>query len=400
MAVSSDIFFLASVLYRRTIDALSTTAMKQSILSLIFASVTLVECAHSLHAEDDAKTLHLICTAVNAETADKKREGNDFNFSANQIMKVFLENKADYYSFIEAYPLLGVNANRSSIIETLNMVKNKVSKNDFVIFYLDSHGETDSKEGWSALMPHSENLKGKELKTLLGKFPCQVLCIIETCTSGGFAHTHKDDVPLPDNVTAICCCKADQIAANQLDIACMEALHGWADFHDQKEVNLHQLVKYVRIRYKQSFENRKGDRKNNAVIVRSKDFPAIPLTKTSTKRIAFVDNNHWFSGIIIKEDDKGYQIEADGFDSTHPRSEWFKTNYVAKDQVVFPDNEMPATIEINGKKRVAKVTGIQSEKCSVTLLERGRSFLIEKKNIIFPAFAYPKASKEYAKCDS
>lgn len=374
--------------------------MYKYILSLILAIVTLVEFDHSCHAADDAKTLHLICTSVDAETVDKKRDGNDFNFSANQIMKVFLENKANYFSSIQTYPLLGENANRSSIIDTLNKVRNNVSRNDLVIFYLDSHGETDSKEGWSALMPHSENLKGKELKALLGKFPCQVLCLIETCTSGGFAHTHKNDVPLPDNVTAICCCKANQIAANQLDIACMEALHGWADFHDQKEVNLHQLVKYVRIRYKQSFSKREEDRKNNAVIVKSKDFPTIPLTRSSAKRIAFVDKNHWFSGIIIKEDDKEYQIEADGFDSTHPRSEWFKKNHVAKDQVVFPDNEMPATIEINGKKMVAKVTGMQSEKYTVTLLERGQSFLIEKKKVTFPAFAYPKASKEFEKSES
>jgi Caspase domain len=365
------------------------------ILTLFIGLVAFVESTNSLIAADNNKRLYLICTSVDAETANKKRRGNDFNFSANQFLKVFLENKSDYFSSIETYPLLGANANRSSIVETLNTIKSKASKNDFVVFYLDSHGETDSKEGWSALMPNSEDLRGKELKMLLGRFPCQVLCLIETCTSGGFAHTHKDDIPLPENVTAICCCKENQVASNQLDIACMEALHGWADFHDQKEVNLHQLVKYVRIRYNQSFANRKGDNKNNAVIVKSKEFPAIPLTKTSANRIAFVDQNHWFSGIYIKQYNKGYHVEAEGYDSTHTNSEWFEKNCIAKDKVVFPDLEIPVSVNLNGKTAPAKITEIRPKSYVVSLINTGKTMEVEKDRIQFPPFVYPKASKEY-----
>jgi hypothetical protein len=175
----------------------------------------------------------------------------------------------------------------------------------------------------------------------------------------------------------------------------MEALHGWADFHDKKEVNLHQLVKYLRIRYKQSFSKCNGDNRNNAVIVRSKDFPPIPLTKISTKRIAFIDQNHWFAGIFIGEDDKGYHIEADGFDSTHPRSEWFKKNYVTKDKVVFPDNEIPVYIKLDNRTEVAKITEIKPESYVVCIIRTGKSIVVKKDRIEFPPFVYPKASKEY-----
>ena len=51
------------------------------------------------------------------------------------------------------------------------------------------------------------------------KLPCQAVVFIETCTSGGFASAHKNDPPLPANVTALCACSAKQAVDNQLDMA-------------------------------------------------------------------------------------------------------------------------------------------------------------------------------------
>src|SRR6185436_2955118 len=95
------------------------------------------------------------------------------------------------------------------------------------------HGETDHKEGWEVDTCDGKTLTGRDVKERLVRLPCQVICMLETCGSGGFARDHKDDVPLPPNVTALCACRPRQETENQLDIALGEALRGRADFnHD------------------------------------------------------------------------------------------------------------------------------------------------------------------------
>jgi len=119
----------------------------------------------------------------------------------------FLLNKADFQ--MENIELLSdQDASKYNIINTLTTFANKIAVNDLFVFYYTGHGfqttdqypidETDSQDEW--IMPYdsdpyslSLDISDEELKSYLDLIKSnQILCIFDTCYSGGMFNGIND----------------------------------------------------------------------------------------------------------------------------------------------------------------------------------------------------------------
>src|SRR5262249_12091426 len=89
------------------------------------------------------------------------------------------------------------------VMDGLAWLRKNTTKKDLVVLYLTCHGGVDPNEGWGVETADGRSLWGHEIKVELGTLPCHVLVLLETCASGGFARPHKNDPPVPPNVTAL-----------------------------------------------------------------------------------------------------------------------------------------------------------------------------------------------------
>src|SRR5262249_30964578 len=158
---------------------------------------------------------------------------------------------------------------------------------------------------------------GREIKTELGKLPCQVIIMIETCTSGGFAQPHKHDPPVPGNVTALCACSGKQTTDNHLDMALAEGLYGRADFNGNGVVELDELIRYIELRYQEWWPDpKKREAHETPVLLKAKTMPgSLPLTNVSADLVAVVHNGTWYSALQEKHSGDKYQVHCLGWAS-------------------------------------------------------------------------------------
>src|SRR5262249_21294716 len=143
---------------------------------------------------------------------------------------------------IQSRLVLGVKATDGGVMDGLGWLRKSTTRNDLVVMYVGCHGSTDPEQGWVVQTADGKQLWGHEIKAQLAGLPCQVLLLIETCTSGGFTRPHRNDRPVPANVTALCACSGRQTTDNQLDMAVAEALNARADFNKDGVVDLDELI--------------------------------------------------------------------------------------------------------------------------------------------------------------
>ena len=265
-----------------------------------------------------------------------------------EFEKVFQEQAKSFYRQEHPRQLLGKGATHQAIMDQFAWLKSQVTAKDMVVLYYTSHGGTDPEKGWSAETADGQILWGFEVKRELAKLPCHVLVFLETCGSGGFDQPHKDDPPLPANVTAICACKDNQASSNELDIASLEALWGRADFNRDGTVDLDELTRYVDARYKAMFPqpNQEGQLLR-PVIVKGKSMPGtLKLTTVSPKLGAVMHNGYLYGALVNDRDGDKYRVHILGFNN-QPGT-YFVTSLATRDCVCLPSEGPPLEVEQNG----------------------------------------------------
>jgi len=222
------------------------------------------------------------------------------------------------------------------------------------------------------------------VKEILGAMPCQVLALIETCGSGGFARDHKNDIPLPDNVTVITCCRARQSATNELDIAAVEALRGRADFNKDGVVMMNELTRYVRLRFDATFEKDGVE----CVIVQSKLPTETALTRVPDNLVAIAKDGSWHSGVLLGERKGNYRVQPDGWNPI-PKGGWFLTNQVTRDEIVLPGEPKPLVVEQNGSWYCAKLVAMEGTNFKVKYVGYDEEETVTPDRVKYPIFIEP-----------
>jgi hypothetical protein len=315
-----------------------------------------------------------------------------FNWCPEEVEKVFREQGQAFYRGFHPRLVLGKQATHAGAMDGLAWLRKNVTADDLVVVYVGSHGFTDPDQGWGVGTADGKTLWGHEIKAELAKLPCQVLILIETCTSGGFAQRHKDDPPVPGNVTALCACSGRQSTDNQLDIAAAEALYGRADFNGDGVVDVDELIRYVRLRYREWWPNpKKDDGHETPVIVKAKGMPgSLPLTNVSPRLAAVAHDGALWSALLEKQEGDRYQVHLLGWNSKP--GPYFLTSAVTRDLICLPADGRPLLVEQNGVWYPARLLGKEGANYKVHYLGYNEDEVVTKGRIRYPFVGRPEAT--------
>jgi hypothetical protein len=273
-----------------------------------------------------------------------------------EFEKVFREQANGFYRNMYPRQILGSRATHAEILGGIGWLKSAAQKQDMVVIYLTCHGGTDPIEGWGVGTADGQTLWGRELKQQLAQLPCHALVFIETCGSGGFAHPHPHDPPVPANVTAVCACSGQQKASNELDIAALEALWGRADFSRDGVVELDEMLEYIERRYRKMFPAA-GQNKvdvNRSVMVKARTVPgSLKLTKVSPQLGAIVHDGQLFAALVTGQQSNRFNVHVIGFNNQP--GEYFITSAARRDSVCLPSEGAPMEVEQNGTWYPARI---------------------------------------------
>lgn len=333
-------------------------------------------------------TLHVFAVAVNQAGVGKK-DGtiDEYNWCASQFVAAFQNNSDELFASSSTAVMKGSEATKPALMGHLRTLARQARAKDLVVMYIGMHGGTDPKEGWVTSLADENTITGKEVKELLGQIPCQVVCVVETCGSGGFARDHKEDVPLPPNVTALCACRAKKTATNEMSIAFIEAINGRADLNADGLVQLPEIARYVRLRYQSTFA-KNGD---ECVVVMAREPDERPLIKVNPRAVAVCHDGEWYSGVLLGKTGDTYKIRCDGFDSRNENSGWFLTNSVTRDNIVLPGEGKPMMVEQGGSWWAARLVEMQGKKFKVKYVGYDETEVVGAERVKYPVFITPGA---------
>ncbi len=306
---------------------------------------------------------------------------DDYDWCSQEIEKAFREQGRPFYRAMNVRQILGRQATRANMLGGLSWLRGIVTKNDLAIVYIDSHGMTEPKKGWSIMTADGKQLWGREIKAQFGQLPCPVIVMIETCTSGGFARPHPDDLPVPPNVTVLCACQEDQSANNELDLAVGEALFGRADFNHDGVVDLDELIRYVPSRYREMWP--KPESGNSPVIVKSAGLPGSRhLTRVSPALAAVVDHGELYSALVEGAAGNRYRVHLLGWSSSP--GPYFRANTEVRDNLCLPSDGPPLLVIQNGQWYGARLVGKVGGKFKVHYLGYNEEEVVTKERIKYP----------------
>jgi hypothetical protein len=314
-----------------------------------------------------------------------------FDWCPEEVEKVFREQGRAFYRGFRPRLVLGKQATHAGALDGLAWLRQNATRDDLVVMYVGSHGFTDPDQGWGIGTADGKVLWGHEIKAELAKLPCHVLILIETCTSGGFAQRHKNDPPVPANVTALCACSGKQSTDNQLDLAVAEALYGRADFNGDGVVDLDELIRYTRLRYKEWWPNpKKDDGHETPVIVKSTSMPgSLPLTNVSPRLAAVVHNGDMWSALLEKQQGDRYEVHLLGW-SSKPGEPYFLMSAVTRDCICLPGDGRPLLVEQNGTWYPARLLGRQGPDYKVHYLGYNEDEVVARQRIKYPFVGQPE----------
>ena len=347
-------------------------------------------------ADAPAKTdgdLYVLGVALNQAPDKNAGETIDsWDWCPEEIEKLFKERAAAFHRKVESRLVLGDKATHQGILDGLAWLHDKAHKNDLVVMYIGCHGFTDPDEGWGVDAADGQTLWGHEVKAELGKLPCPVIILIETCTSGGFAHRHKDDPPVPANVTALCACSGKQSASNELDIAVAEALYGRADFNHDGVVDLDELIRYVKLRYREwQPEPKPNDEHVTPVIVKSDALPgSVPLTQPARELAAVVHDGQWYGALVEKHDGDQYQVHLLGWNS-RPGA-YYVVSSAPREEVCLPSDGRPLLVKQEGVWYPARLLGREGDDYKIHYIDYQEDEVVTKDRVQYPFVGDPDAA--------
>ncbi|HLX62655.1 MAG TPA: hypothetical protein VKX17_15360 [Planctomycetota bacterium] len=338
-----------------------------------------------IRAADAPSNLYLLGFALN-QHPEAGATIDQWNFCAEEMDKVLHEQAV--HVKVQSKIILGAKATRAAVMDGFKWLHANATKNDLVFLYVGCHGGTDPEEGWNVESADKKTIWGHEVKAELGKLPCQVFVMISSCTSGGFASPHKSDPPVPANVTAFCACTSKQETGNQIDISVCEGLCGRADFNHDGVVDVDELIRYVKLRYKEWWPDPKTmDGIQTPVIIKSKELPGtLPLTRVNRNLVEFAQDGNWYAALKQRQLNDKFQVFLLGY-SNKPGPD-FVTGEVTREFIC--EDGRPMTVEQGGRWYPARLLRMEGPNFHVHYLGFNEQETVPKSRVFFPFVGDPE----------
>ena len=280
---------------------------------------------------------------------------DNYNYAPDNFIRLFQSQSKTLFSEIKISTLKGLRATKPAVGEQLYQLQRIAKAEDLVLIYWGTHGGTN-KKGWGANLPGDQVIYGTEIKQVLSALPCPAIVLISTCGSGGFVRTRPGEIDLPANVAAAAACGRRKGASNELGVAMLEAISGFADFDADGKVTLGEALRYLPQRYQEFFRNESGD-DLVPVLHRPESVNAdIVLAKVEDTHVAAVVTGSWYGATITERLTGKAKVRFLGYDSTSSRGSYAMADQVLDDEYLdFAGGMPPAEVESEGQWYPARI---------------------------------------------
>jgi hypothetical protein len=233
---------------------------------------------------------------------------DNWKFLPEGFARVVRDQGKTLHRNIHGRVLVGPKATKKELLEGVDWMCASAKADDLVMLFIACHGNC-TRAGESVFATRTGSVRPREIKSRLAKLPCPAIVVNDACQSGNWPKEFEGD-PMPDNVTALCCCLANQNSGIEFDITLFEALYGKADFNKDGIVDLDEVIKYCGLRIREV----QGGRLT-PVLHKAKNLKQpLPLTKANPDLVSVVHKREVFAAVVDKQDGDNYEVRVIGFD--------------------------------------------------------------------------------------
>jgi len=230
------------------------------------------------------------------------------DFLAHGFERAIMDNAKPMFKEIHGQVIKGRDCNKPRILEALDELDGKVKANDVVMLFIACHGTCD-KSGESIFhVRGGGKIRPREVKSRLGKLPCQSIVMNDACCSGNW-HKEFEGDPMPENISVLTCCQWNQTSINEFDIALFEGFFGKADFNKDGIVDLDELMKYTGLRLREVVGGLLVPTLHKAKNLTR----PLQLTKVNPKIVTVVHQKEVFTGVVEDRDGDEFEVHLLGF---------------------------------------------------------------------------------------
>jgi hypothetical protein len=233
---------------------------------------------------------------------------DDWKFLPEGFARVVRDQGKPLYREVHGRVLVGPMATKKELLEGVDWMCANAKADDLVMVFIACHG-TCTARGESVFATRKGAVRPREIKSRLAKLPCPAIVVNDACQSGNWPKEFDGD-PMPDNVTALCCCLANQNSGIEFDITLFEALYGKADFNKDGIIDLDEVIKYCALRIREV----QGGRLT-PVLHKAKNLKQpLALTKANPDLVSVVHKREVFAAVIDKQLGDDFEVRVIGFD--------------------------------------------------------------------------------------
>jgi hypothetical protein len=233
---------------------------------------------------------------------------DNWKFLPEGFARVVRDQGKALYRAVHGRVLVGPQATKKELLDGVDWMCVNATADDLVMVFIACHG-TCTRAGESVFATRTGAVRPREIKAKLARLPCPAIVVNDACQSGNWPKEFEGD-PMPPNVTALCCCLANQNSGIEFDITLFEALYGKADFNKDGIVDLDEVIKYCGLRIR---EVQGG--KLTPVLHKAKNLKqALPLTKANPDLVSVIHKREVFAAVVDRQDGDTYEVRVIGFD--------------------------------------------------------------------------------------
>jgi len=265
-------------------------------------------------------------------------EEDGMDFLVHGFERAVTENGKGIFREIQGEKLKGKKATKAELLKALDALDGKAKADDVVMVFIACHGTCNPKTptGESVFSTRNGSVKPRDVKSRLGKLPCQSIVVNDACCSGNW-HKELPGDPMPDNISVMACCQYNQGSINEFDITVFEGLFGKADFNKDGIVDLDELITYTKYRMREVVG---GELIPSLHKAKSLTKP-LPLTKVNNKLVTVVHGKEVFTGVVEDKDGDNFEVHVLGFTQKGRKAGYgggrVKHNY-PRSQIILPSD--------------------------------------------------------------
>jgi hypothetical protein len=136
--------------------------------------------------------------------------------------------------------ILGKEATKSNILNSLRQVASRVSSQDVLFVHIAAHG-LDHNGFLFAPYDYPVHVNSSELINIIGHLPCTVIVLVDTCHSGALVRDWNNE----DSVMIITSCRADEYSYGRDFIEVFLESLDKADFNKDGKICTDEIIRYI-----------------------------------------------------------------------------------------------------------------------------------------------------------